>query len=61
MSKELTELSCEKSLYDEIRITSFRIDDIVAVPPSLGRCFIEVTSADSPSPSRCPSKASDCR
>lgn len=44
MSKEVTELSCEKSMYEEVRITGFGINGIVAVPPSVGRCFIEVTS-----------------
>lgn len=46
------ELSCEKSTYDEIRISGSGINAIVAVPPSLGRCFIEVTSSDSPCPSQ---------
>ncbi|OWM85979.1 squamosa promoter-binding-like protein 14 [Punica granatum] len=42
MSKEIAELTCEKSTCDEIRITGFEIGDGVAAPPSLGRCFIEV-------------------
>lgn len=48
MSKEVTDLSCEKSKYDEVRITGFRVRDIVAAPPSIGRCFIEVISTHSP-------------
>ncbi|KAK4782183.1 hypothetical protein SAY86_016285 [Trapa natans] len=42
ISKEVAELSCEKSGYDEIRIKNSGFDAMVAMPPSLGRCFIEV-------------------
>lgn len=44
VSKDAMEVSCEKSDYDEIRITGLRMNHGVAVAPTLGRCFIEVTS-----------------
>ncbi|KAK4781867.1 hypothetical protein SAY86_015969 [Trapa natans] len=43
MSKDVPEeCSRKKPMYEEVRIQGFGINDIVAVPDSTGRCFLEV-------------------